>query len=323
MRKGLLIYNPLSGAQSVPKGLDDLMAYAMKKDLLLTPLRLNDAPDFQQFMVQLLREPWVEFVIASGGDGTLSSIAQLILENRPELPMGIIPAGTCNDFAESLYLPADPFDCLDVVAENNCLGLDVGRVNGERIFLSTCAAGVFVNTSFTTNSQLKKSLGPLAYYFSALGELHNVRAFPLRIETETEVIEDDFLLFLLINGSQAAGFSKLYPKALMSDGLMDLLLIRNVPRFELPNLLIELVNRESGDGKFFRHIRAGHFRFTTTANLLTTQDGERGLPLPLEVEVLATALKVFIRDPEASGRRLKKNRPEIMDYSLFQGPYPD
>ena len=56
---------------------------------------------------------------------------------------------------------------------------------------------------------------------------------------------------------------------------------------------------------------------------MTTQDGERGLPLPLEVEVLATALKVFIRDPEASGRRLKKNRPEIMDYSLFQGPYPD
>lgn len=319
MRKGLLIYNSLSGSQAVPKALDDLLAYGVKRGLLLMPARLTGNAELQEFLLDLIREPWVEFVIACGGDGTLGGIAQLILENRPELPMGIIPAGTCNDFAESLHLPADPFDCLDVVADGFSLGLDVGRVNGERIFLSTCAAGMFVNISFTTSSQLKKSLGPLAYYFSALGELHKISSFPLRIETESEVIEDDFLLFLLINGSQAAGFAKLYSKARMHDGLMDLLLIRDVPRFELPNLLIELLNRESGDGKFFRHIRASRFSFTTTADLLTTQDGERGLPLPLSVEVLPCALKVFIRDPESQPPAPRRLPPEVVGLNMFRG----
>lgn len=316
MRKGLLLYNPYSGAQNVPKYLDDLLAYGLKRGLLLVPLRLDGAPEAQDFLIKLLQEPWVEFVIASGGDGTLGGVARLLLRERPQLPMGIIPSGTCNDFAESLHLPTAPFDCLDIIAEGFSVGLDVGLVNGERIFLSTCAAGMFVNISFNTSSQLKKSLGPLAYYFSALGELHKIRSFPLRIETESEVIQDDFLLFLLINGSQAAGFAKLYSKARMHDGLMDLLLIRNVPRFELPNLLIELLNRESGDGKFFKHIRAAHFKLTTEAELMTTQDGERGLPLPLDIQVLPSALKVYIRDPETPGAR--RLPPEAQSLELFR-----
>jgi len=174
--------------------------------------------------------------------------------------------------------------------------LDVGRVNGERIFLSTCAAGSFVNISYTVSTLLKKSLGPLAYYFSALGELPNIRAFPLRIETESETLEDRFLLFLLINGSHAAGLANLYSKARMRDGFMDLLLIRDVPPLDLPNLLVELINRDSNeDGVWFKRLKAKHFRFSSGDAIQTTLDGEEGLPLPLDVEVLPRALTVFIR----------------------------
>jgi diacylglycerol kinase family enzyme len=172
----------------------------------------------------------------------------------------------------------------------------VGRVNGKRIFLSTCAAGMFVDISYSVSNQLKKALGPLAYYFSALGELPNIRSFPLRVETEAEVIEDDFLLFLLLNGSHAAGLPNLFSKAQMTDGFMDLLLIRDVPPTDLPNLLLEIFNRESTDnGRFFRSLRARSFRLTSPQPILTTQDGEEGLPLPLEVEVIKQSLSVFVR----------------------------
>ncbi len=295
MRTGLLIYNPNSGSRMVPRMLDDLVAHGLVRGLSLLPFRLDSSPENQTLLIQLIQAPWLEFVIASGGDGTLSAIAQLILTYRPQMPMGIIPAGTCNDFAESLKLPQDEWDCINTVAANQPVALDVGRVNGEKIFLSTCAAGMFVNISFSTSGLLKKNLGPLAYYFSALGELPHIRSFPLRIETEAEVIEDEFLLFLLINGSQAAGLANLYSKARMRDGCMDLLLIRDVPRIDLPYLLVELLNRESNaDGRWFRHVRAKNFKFSSTQTLHTTQDGEEGLPLPLEVEVLGQALNVFI-----------------------------
>ncbi|MDR0468735.1 MAG: YegS/Rv2252/BmrU family lipid kinase [Peptococcaceae bacterium] len=296
MRNGLLIYNPNSGTQAVSRILDAILAYALDQGLYLLPFRLQPSPENRALLSEMIQAPWVEFVIVSGGDGTLGSVAQLILSLRPETPMGIIPSGTCNDFAESLHLPQDEWDCINIVAENDSVPLDVGRINGEHIFLSTCAAGMFVNVSFSVSNQLKKALGSLAYYFSALGELPNIRSFPLRIETESEVVEDDFLLFLLLNGSRAAGFANLYNKARMRDGYMDLLLIRDVPPVDLPNLLIEILNRESVDsGRFFRSLRAKRFRLTSPQIIQTSQDGEEGLPLPLDVEVVKQALNVFVR----------------------------
>jgi len=280
----------------VPGILDDIVAYGLDRGLCLIPFRLYLSENNRSLLRQMIQEPWVEFVLVSGGDGTLSMVAQIILTLRPELPMGIISSGTCNDFAESLQLPQDVWDCINVVVENDKTALDVGRVNGERIFLSTCAAGMFVNISYSISSVLKKNLGPLAYYFSALGELPRIRAFPLRIETENEVIEDFFLLFLLINGTHAAGLANLYSKARMRDGYMDLLLIRDVPPMDLPYLLVELINRESEeDGRWFKRLKARHIKFDCPEPIQTTQDGEEGPPLPLEVEVLSQALTVFIR----------------------------
>ncbi|MDR1192758.1 MAG: YegS/Rv2252/BmrU family lipid kinase [Peptococcaceae bacterium] len=294
MRKGLLIYNPFSGSRFVPKMLDELLGHGLSLDLALVPFRLDRRAENQVFLIELLRAPWVEFIVVAGGDGTLGTVARLILSYRPLLPMGIIPAGTCNDFAESLKLPQDERECLDVVALNQPTPLDVGKINGDQVFLSTCAAGLFVNISFSTNGLLKKNLGPLAYYFSALGELGRIRSFPLRIETEREVVEDRFMLFLLINGSQAAGFANLLSQARMGDGLMDLLLVRDVPPLDLPYLLVELFNRDS-NGRCIRHIRAKSFKFSSDQAVQTTQDGEEGLPLPFAVEVLPRALHVFVR----------------------------
>ena len=296
MRTGLLIYNPQSGAQALPKMLDEISAYGMDKGLSLIPFRLQFSPESLALLAGLVRSPWIEFVIVSGGDGTLGTLASLILTCRPETPVGIIPSGTCNDFALSLRLPQDIWDCIDVVAENVTTTLDVGRVNGERVFLSSCAAGMFVNISYTISSQLKKALGPIAYYFSALGELPRIRSFPLRIETGLETIEDEFLLFLLLNGSQAAGFANINSNANMRDGEMELLLIKSVPTIELPYLLADLLRGAGGDDvPWLRRLKAGYFHFTSDRELITTQDGEEGLPLPLDVEVMKQALTVYIR----------------------------
>jgi YegS/Rv2252/BmrU family lipid kinase len=294
VKKGLLIYNPRSGSNTLMQRLEVVLSYAYKKGILLLPLRLDSDVESKTLMLELLQAPWLDLVIASGGDGTLSYVAQLILQYRPELPMGIMPSGTCNDFAENLRLPLDECDCLDVIAEDNCIKLDVGQVNDNQIFLSTCAAGMFVNVSFQTNSELKKSLGPLAYYFQALGEMAHIRSFPMHIETENETFDDDIFLFLILNGSQAAGFANLFSKARMHDGLMDMIIIRKCPKLETAMLLFELLNRNVDEGKWLRHIQAREFRISSSAPVQTTLDGEEGLPLPFDIKVLHKGINVFV-----------------------------
>lgn len=296
MRKGLFIYNPRSGSRNVNRRLDEILGHAQKRGLFLMPMRMGTDQESENLLKTSLLLPWIEFVIAAGGDGTLGAIAKLILENRPELPMGIIPSGTCNDFAESLRLPQDELDCIDVVVDNHMIQLDVGQVNQDKMFLSTCAAGMFVNVSFNTNSDLKQNLGPLAYYFQALGEFAHIRSFPMRIETENTVIEDNFLLFLILNGPQGAGFPNLYSKARMHDGLMDMILIRECPKLEMALLLVELLNRNLSEGKWIKHIQAREFKISSPEAVHTTLDGEEGLPLPFEIKVFQEALTVFVTE---------------------------
>jgi diacylglycerol kinase family enzyme len=119
MRNGLLVYNPDSGTQAVPAILDDILAYAADKGLFMVPFRLQPAPENQALLADMILAPWVEYLFVLGGDGTLNSVARLLLALRPELPMGIIPAGTSNDFAANLHLPQDEWDCVNIVAEND------------------------------------------------------------------------------------------------------------------------------------------------------------------------------------------------------------
>lgn len=63
----------------------------------------------------ILKEEDFDYVVVSGGDGTVNSIASILLDNNIDIPVGVIPAGTCNDFARSLNIPTDMKKCLDIV----------------------------------------------------------------------------------------------------------------------------------------------------------------------------------------------------------------
>jgi len=294
MRRALLIYNPFSGQRVINDNLGALVDKALSLNVNLIPMRISNDSEDMDFICQLIKEPSIEFVIVSGGDGSVSNISKLILDTRPDLPIGVIPGGTANDFCHSIDMPDSPFDALEIVINGSVHELDVGLVNNKRLFMSSCAAGMFVNSSFSTSNELKKSIGPLAYYFTGLGEIPKIKPFDLKVTYDNGVIEGKYLLYLLINGRQAAGMKRLYTKAELSDGMMDLLLIKNVPPIELPYLLKDLINREEiSEGKYFQHILSSKFVIESDSGILTTQDGEEGLNMPLNIEVLHKALKVL------------------------------
>ena len=66
-----------------------------------------------------------------------------------------------------------------------------------------------------------KTFGPFAYYLKALGEVRSLKSFRMKFETDAEIIEEEILLFFILNGVQAGGFNNLIKDADYSDGLMD------------------------------------------------------------------------------------------------------
>jgi len=293
MKKALFIYNPMSGDRTIPTKLDYILERFQEKNIALMPYRLHSVKD--KNLTNIFQEEAFDQLIISGGDGTLNSIVNKMLKNKVNVPVGIIPSGTCNDFARCLNIPNYLNDCLDVILEGNMVEVDVGLINNSKYFLSTCAGGLFVNVSFSTHNELKKNFGPFAYYLKALNEVTNIKSFNLRIETENDVVEEESLLFLILNGKHAAGFSNIIKEADYSDGLMDIVLIKSCSHIDLATLFFKVLSNDSLNDKHVYKLTAKSCTITSNSDVGISVDGEKAQGLPLKVEFINKGLKVFTK----------------------------
>lgn len=293
MEKALLVYNPISGNRTVPKKLDYIISRFIKKDIMIVPYRTEG--ECGEKLKKILSESGFSSVVVSGGDGTVNMIASVLLRAGLDLPMGIIPSGTCNDFARSLNIPPDVKRCIDIILAGNIARIDAGLINKEKYCLNTCAGGNFVDVSYNTSSEFKKNFGPLAYYIKGLGEFGNMKPVKLKLTTDNEIVEDEFLLFLILNGKHAAGFSNLVGEADLSDGCMDILLVANCPHIELGGLIFKILNNDFVNDKNVIWLRTKKCVIEGDSGFSLSVDGEKWKSLPITVQFYKQILKVFIK----------------------------
>jgi len=294
LKKAILIYNPLSGQRSLPGKLDSIIARFMDKGILLQPYRIYSDRQYELLLEVLKTENYSSAVI-SGGDGTINTIINTMLINNINIPVGIIPSGTCNDFARSIGMPSNINQCLDIILSGKTIDIDVGLVNGERYFLNTCAGGILVDVSFNTRGDLKKNIGPLAYYLTALGEISNIRPFNLKLKTEDDYIEVETLLFIILNGRHVGGFNNIAWKADLTDGLMDIVIIKNCWHIDMAGILLKVLANDLMRDKNIISFKAQKCTIEGDINVALTLDGERGPDLPISVEFINKRLSVFVR----------------------------
>ncbi|HHW30413.1 MAG TPA: YegS/Rv2252/BmrU family lipid kinase [Clostridiaceae bacterium] len=291
LEKAFFIYNPLSGNRAVPLKLDYIINRFFQKDILLIPYRISDH-DHGRLMDIFEKEDFSR-VIVSGGDGTISSVVNLLLKNNINLPIGIIPSGTCNDLARSLEIPHNLKNCLDVILEGHVEEIDAGLINEDTYFLNTCAGGIFVEASYCTSNELKKNLGALAYYLKALDEVTNIKPFKLTVQTESDIIDGEFLLFLILNGKHVAGFNNIVKKADLSDGLMDILLVKNCLPLDIAGLFFKVLSNDFLNDRNVIWLKTKSCTISGSSNVALSIDGEKGSGLPISIRFINKAVKVF------------------------------
>lgn len=102
---------------------------------------------------QLARRGDLDAVIAAGGDGTVSAVAQGVMGSN--ITMGVIPLGTLNHFAKDLGVPEVDI-ALDVIARGETKNVDVGEVNG-RVFINNSSIGLYPEIVVDRDEQRKSS----------------------------------------------------------------------------------------------------------------------------------------------------------------------
>lgn len=258
-----------------------------------------------------------DVVVAVGGDGTWSNVADRVLASgRTDLALGILPSGTGNDFGRNLgYDPADPVEAVRVLAEGRMRCVDVGRLETEsapdqapqcfeaRHFLNVLGFGFDVAViDAAAGARLLR--GELLYKLTALEQLARFRGFECAVVTPGGMRREGRHLMLTVsNGRYFGGGFPIAPLARLSDGRLHACRIEDAPpleRFRLFN------SAERG-----RHVRSSRveilddtaFRLEFERPPRFELDGEvrRAVEATLEVRVVPSALRVVAPpdpDPE-------------------------
>ena len=292
MEKAILIYNPLSGDRSIAHRIDHIIDRFQQEGILLQLFRTSE--DENNELKSVLQNNNYKYIITSGGDGTLNFVSNLMLKLGLNVPLGIIPSGTCNDFAAILNISSDLDENIDIILGGKTVKVDVGLINGNDYFLSSCAGGVFVDVSYSTNSDLKRNFGPFAYYLKALSEVANLKSVILSVQTEDTLIEEEALMFVIINGKHVAGFNNILKNADYSDGLMDIAIIKNCKHINLASIFFKVLSNESINSKHVITLKAKSCEIKADKELVLSVDGEKGPNLPVKIEFIKQALEVFV-----------------------------
>lgn len=274
MKSLLFIYNPNAGKGVLRPKISDIVDIFVKADYEVTIYPTQKYQDAYDKVVGLDRI--YDLVVCSGGDGTLDEVVTGMMHRDVKMPIGYIPAGTTNDFANSLQIPRDMLKAAHAAVHGAAFSCDVGWFNDDN-FIYIAAFGLFTDVSYQTKQEMKNVLGHLAYLLEGVKRLYDIPSYRVRVTHDGETFEDEFIYGMVTNSRSVGGFRNMIGKnVVFDDGEFEVTLIPTPKTLiELHEVVSELL-RNPEKAKHMYAFKAREVTFETMREIPWTLDGEFG-----------------------------------------------
>ena len=273
MQKMFFVMNPVAGMRKAGKVLPEILAEFNRADYDVITYITGAQGDAYQAVCQRAAE--MDLIVCCGGDGTFNETVAGLLKSGADVPVGYIPAGSTNDFAGSLGLPTDPVEAAKRIVNGTIQSYDVGNFGG-RYFTYVASFGAFTKASYATPQNVKNALGHTAYILEGIQEISQLRPIKIRMETDTDVVEDEVLFGAVCNSTSVGGLLTLDPKQVdMSDGMFEILLVRAPKHLSEIGECIGAVQQQKYNCKMITFCSAKKVTVETTPATPWTLDGEK------------------------------------------------
>ena len=295
MKKMLFVMNPYAGMRRANRYVADLLTIFNQAGYEVTAHMTSGTSDAEKIVREKCAQ--MDLVVCAGGDGTFNETVSGILHSGADVPVGYIPCGSTNDFANSLKLSTNVVQAAKDIVEGTPVRYDMGKF-GDRYFSYVASFGAFTKASYSTPQNIKIALGHTAYILEGIQELSQLKPTHVRLELEDgQIIEDDFIFGAVSNSTSLGGILTLDPKQVdMGDGMFELLLVR------MPKDLIELndcvwaVQRQKYNCAMMTFVSTRELTVFPDPQMDWTLDGERcGGAQCIHVENLHHAIRLMRR----------------------------
>lgn len=249
-------------------------------------------------------------VVAAGGDGTINEVVNGMFKvaDPPSCALGILPYGTANDFAKGCGVSLDvPAHALDLVTEAAPVPIDVGRVNG-RLFLNAATGGFGAEVTTETSPEAKQFLGKFAYFLTGLATVTSLMAHDAQLRAPDFEWEGPLFGISIANGRQAGGGFQVGPRALLDDGLLDVMAIPEVPWSDFLSLINDVMT--IGQGFESEHViyrQVPWLEIDSPEGLQVNLDGEPLRGTNFRFEIFPQRLLCHLTPDAATVRRVGRS----------------
>jgi diacylglycerol kinase (ATP) len=227
-RKIIYLINPISGTRKKDL-VEDLIIRKTRAagiDFEILPSKADGSYDNLQMII---KKDAITDVVICGGDGTVSAVANA-LQGIP-VNIGIIPIGSGNSLAFAAKIPKQPLSALDIIFKGRAYPVDAFKIN-EKFSCALCGIGFDAEVAHEFAKQ--KTRGLQTYLRISTMKFFSSRPYPFEITVGDRMIKTEAYFISIANSNQFGNHVTIAPRASMSDGLLDIVIVKKMNKFILP-----------------------------------------------------------------------------------------
>jgi diacylglycerol kinase (ATP) len=287
-RRFYLIVNPVAGLRRGSRAVRHLVSLLRKEGVEVDFHITRHSGHAIELAAEAVQKGF-DLVVAVGGDGTVIEVAQGLIGSR--IPMGIVPWGSGNGLAFDLGIPAGLRKCTKVLVHGTDNQLDFCRFNDQHF---VCTAGIGFNAQIAAKMNQSSVRGFLKYVQLVIQESIRFKPFRIRMKLNGDHVDMPVFMVTFANASQFGNHAHIAPFADMSDGLLDIVVVKPFNKILLPLVAFSLFSKRIERFPFVESFRAEVIHLEAEDVTHYYYDGESGVfknPSVISIE----SRKIIIR----------------------------
>lgn len=283
-----LIINQFAGHREGAQAIEVVIPFLLKNGCEVEYSN-TDEPGHATELAQKADADGFDLVVAVGGDGTVNEVAQGLIGTST--PMGIIPMGSGNGLARELGISMNMRKACYTLLDGVDLQIDVCRMNNQRFL---CTSGIGFDAQIAYKMSKASSRGFLRYIQLVIHESIFYKPLNMKMKIDGKPVEESVFLITFANGTQFGNNAFIAPAASMTDGLIDVIVVKPFNKIWLPVFGLALFTKIIPKLPFVECFKAKQVELELADTTIFHFDGEPG-QLEVPAKITIDSAKIFVR----------------------------
>ncbi|MGK6350468.1 diacylglycerol/lipid kinase family protein [Parapedobacter sp. DT-150] len=284
----LFVVNPISGGKK-KKGFEKRVLEDLDLAVYDAEFAVTKHPGHANMLSKQAMKDQVDVVVAVGGDGTINEVASAL--NGTSTALGIVPEGSGNGLALYLGIPLNERAAVRRLNRFEHITIDSGSINGFPFFNM---AGIGFDASVSDRFANDKLRGPIGYLKAVLTEIGTYKPKRYTLDIDGEIYEREAFMISVANSPQYGNNAYIAPQASVTDGMLDVCIIKQFPLYTMPMMVFHLFNKTADQSEYVEIVPGRRIRIERESAATVHIDGEpKEMGIILEIGVNPATLNII------------------------------